>query len=73
MLSRSTRSDSWNGVAQSVGVGVIAGIMAGLIVGAVSRLAMRIVALVADDPLEFTVKARREYSLVFRSRASFLA
>jgi len=56
MLSRSTRSDSWNGVAQSVGVGVIAGIVAGLIVGAASRLAMRIVALVADDPLEFTVK-----------------
>jgi hypothetical protein len=35
---------------------VIAGIVAGLIVGAASRLAMRIVALVADDPLEFTVE-----------------
>jgi hypothetical protein len=30
--------------------------VAGLIVGAASRLAMRIVALVADDPLEFTVE-----------------
>jgi len=54
--SPSKRTTSWSGAAQSVGAGVIAGIVAGLIVGAASRLAMRIVALVADDPLEFTVE-----------------
>ena len=56
MLHRSTRSASWSRLAHGIGVGVIAGAVAGLIVGAASRLAMRLVALVADDPLEFTVE-----------------
>jgi hypothetical protein len=59
MLDQSTssprRSVSWSGLAQSLGVGVIAGVAAGLIVGAASRLAMRIVTLVAGKPTEFTI------------------
>jgi hypothetical protein len=42
-------------LAQSIGVGVLAGVVAGLLVGAASRLAMRIVTLVAGTPAEFTL------------------
>jgi hypothetical protein len=55
MLHRSTKLASWSGLAQSVGVGVLAGIAAGLIAGAASRLAMRLVTVVAGTPAEFTI------------------
>jgi hypothetical protein len=45
----------WSGLTQRIGVGVIAGVVAGLLVGAASRLAMRIVTLVAGTPANFSI------------------